>query len=303
MRQIRNEKYENGIVKKNDTFICAFGYETRSTYLFKKIKEDIKNENILIFFFDEDGNDCNINKLEKSGVVCVKSNYNSGLFVQNKIYDFVRTKKEKNKEVVVHIDYSSMPRNWYYNLPILLDEFGVKIYFWYVVGSYPIDYTAYPTAGTDTYTIIGKPSLKIEKKRVHIFGLGYDFIRTKAIISEIDPDSYIVCNAFNHRNAERGENVNKINKQIISNAISKQHFYYDDFSFMFSKLCEIAIEYSDEGSVIFVPDGPKPLIFAMSLVASYLDREGISCIHIYRNIQIKEYVDVEPTDEILGFSI
>lgn len=72
---------------------------------------------------------------------------------------------------------------------------------------------------------------------------------------------------------------------------------------MFSKLCEIAIEYSGDKSVIFVPDGPKPLIFAMSLVPLYLDKEGISCIHIYRNVQIKEYVDVTPTDEILGFSL
>ncbi len=303
MRQLKNEKYKNGVIMHDDIFICAIGYETRSTYLFEKIKQDIKNENMLIFFINSNNKVYKINELEKSGAVCIETDYVSGQFVQKKISDFLNEKKEKNFEFRVHVDYSSMPRNWYYNLPKLFEDLEVKMYFWYVVGNYPVDYTAYPTAGTDTYKVIGKPLLRIEKGRVHVFGLGYDFIRTKAIISEIDPDSYIVCNAFNHRNCERRENVDRLNQQIISKAICEQDFYYDDFSFMFSKLCEIAIEYSGDKSVIFVPDGPKPLIFAMSLVPLYLDKEGISCIHIYRNVQIKEYVDVTPTDEILGFSL
>lgn len=301
MRQIKNEKYKTGIIQDNDIFICAFGYETRSTYLFEKIEANIKKENILIFFLEDNSIIDKIDALRKKGIVCIKSEYISGQFVQNKICDFVDAKR--GDKLRVHIDYSSMPRNWYYNLPILLNEYPAKIYFWYIVGNYSYDYMVYPTAGIDTYTTIGKPLLRIEKKRVHVFGLSYDDVRTKAIVSQIDPDAYIVCNAFDHSNMKRGENVDEINQQLISKAISEQIFYYDDFSFMFSKLCEIAIEYSNGGNVIFVPDGPKPLIFAMSLVTLYLDKEGVSCIHIYRNVPIKDQVNVEPTDIILGFSI
>lgn len=303
MKQIRNEKYKENIIQENDIFVCAFGYEKRSLYLFDKIKSKMQNDNILVFFFDDYSDEKKINELKRNEVNCIESTYNSGKFVQNTICSFVEKKRKDNSELRVHIDYSSMPRSWYYNLPILLNKYKGKTYFWYVVGKYPIDYTAYPTAGIDTYTIIGKPSLRTEEKRVHVFGLSYDSIRTKAIISEIDPDSYITCNAFDRENAERGENVNKLNQQIISKAVGELSFCFEDFSFMFSKLCEIAIEYSDIGSIIFVPDGPKPLIFAMSLVVLYLNKEGISCIHIHRNDQCQNHVDVDPCDIILGFSV
>ena len=122
--------------------------------------------------------------------------------------------------------------------------------------------------------------------------------------------SYPLCGAHGimqfcrkEKNMERGNNVNILNQQIISKAINELSFCFDDFSFMFSKLCEIANEYSIRGSVIFVPDGPKPLIFAMSLAVIYLNKEGISCLHICRNDQCKTYINVEPTDTILGFSV
>lgn len=303
MKKIQNEKYKDDIIQKNDIFVCAFGYEKRSLYLFDRIKSNIQNDNILAFFFDDYSDKEKVNDLQKNEVNCIESAYNSGQSVQNAICKFVEKKKKENSELRVHIDYSSMPRNWYYNLPILMDKYEVKTFFWYVVGKYPIDYTAYPTAGIDTYTIIGKPSLRTEGRRLHVFGLSYDFIRTKAIISEIDPDSYITCNAFDYENVERGENVNELNQQIISKAVGELSFYYEDFSFMFSKLCEIAIEYSNIGSIIFVPDGPKPLIFAMSIVVLYLEKEGVSCVHIHRNDQCQNRVDVEPTDIILGFSV
>lgn len=303
MKQIRNEYYTDNTIKEDDLFICAFGYETRSLYLFEKVKNKVKSSNILVFYFDDFDDLVKINKLKKNGMKCVKSEYNSEQFVQNTICEFIKDRGIISQELIIHIDYSSMPRNWYYNLPILLDQDNLKVYFWYIVGKYPIDYTAYPTAGIDTYTIIGKPSLRIESKRLHVFGLSYDFVRTKALISELDPDCYITCNAFDKKNMERGNNVNLLNQQIISKAINELSFCFDDFSFMFSKLCEIANEYSVRGSVIFVPDGPKPLIFAMSLVVIYLNKEGISCLHIYRNDQCKTCVNVEPTDTILGFSV
>lgn len=303
MIQISNEEYTVNSVRENDLFICAFGYEKRSSYLFENVKNIVDNSNMLILYFDDYNDLTRINTLIAEGVLCEKVAYNSDQSVQKKIQSFVAVKKKANKDLVIHIDYSSMPRNWYYNLPVLLEQHNLKVFFWYVVGEYPVDYTEYPTAGIDMYTVFGKPSLRTEGKRLHVFGLSYDDIRTKALISEIDPDEYITCNAYDLQNKERGEYVNILNQQIRSKAVNELSFCYNDFSFMFSKLCEIANEYSNMGSVIFVPDGPKPLILAMSLVTLYLDKEGVSCLHVYRNEQCKSLVDVEPTATVVGFSI
>lgn len=303
MKQIINEKFCENSITKGALFICAFGYEKRSLYLFKKIKENLDYNDILVFYFDDFDDLVKIEKLKEIGVQCIKTKYNSENFVQNTILQFIDEKIKRHRKFEVHIDYSSMPRNWYYNLPMLLNYKDIRVYFWYVIGEYAADYMAYPTAGIDKYVVIGKPSLRLEGKRIHVFGLSYDFVRTKALISEIDPSCYITCNAYDKNNIGRGDNVNILNKQIISKAINELSFCFNDFSFMFSKLCEIAIEYSARGSVIFVPDGPKPLIFAMSLVAVYLNKEGISCLHIYRNEQCKSIVNVDPTDMVTGFSI
>lgn len=301
MKPINNVKYASDSVREDDVFICAFGYEKRSLYLFEKVKDIVKKENILILYFNDFRDINSIEILSAEGVKCVKAFYNSEQNVQKEICNFIEERKDKYLRA--HIDYSAMPRNWYYNLPILLQQDNLLIHFWYVVGKYPMDYTGYPTAGIDTYTVIGKPSLRTDEKRLHVFGLSYDSVRTKALISEIDPDSYITCNAFDLNNKERGKNVNILNQQVRSKALNELSFYFDDFSFMFSKLCEIANEYSSIGSVVFVPDGPKPLIFAMSLVPLYLGKEGVSCLHVYRNEQCLSLVDVEPTDSIFGFSV
>jgi hypothetical protein len=303
MIEINNEIYNPEKFTKNDIFVCVFGYEQRSVYLFEKIKENLNENNILLFYFNDYWNKTQIDSLRNAGVVCKQAAYSEGKFVQTQICEFVRERAEKNKIITVHVDYSSMPRSWYYNLPILLREDNVKMSYWYVVGNYPMDYRAYPTAGIDTYTRIGKPSLLIDQKRVHIFGLSYDAVRTKALISELDPAMYITCNAYDSHNKEIGENVNELNSQICAMALAEVVLQIDDFSYMFSKLCELANEYAKIGSVIFVPDGPKPLIFAMSMVVLYLDKPGISCLHVCRNEKCFSQINVKPTDLVRGVSI
>lgn len=301
MKQINNINFTIDSIKDRDIFICAFGYEKRSLYLFEKVKNIIQTKNILIFYFNDFKDRQYIEELSTKGIKCIEAYYNSGQNVQKEICNFLN--EQRDGCLSVHIDYSAMPRNWYYNLPIVLDKDNFLVHFWYVVGKYPMDYTGYPTSGIDTYTVIGKPSLKTDRKRLHVFGLSYDAVRTKALISEIDPDVYITCNAFDKNNKERGENVNILNQDVRLKALNELSLYFDNFSFMFSKLCEIANEYSSIGSVIFVPDGPKPLIFAMSLAALCLNKEGVSCLHVYRNEQYLSLVDVEPTAYIVGFSI
>ena len=50
------------------------------------------------------------------------------------------------------------------------------------------------------------------------------------------------------------------------------------------KMNEIIIEQTREGQIIIIPDGPKPLIFAMSLSSILTDvDDDITCLHINRN--------------------
>ena len=48
-----NQEFDKRCLNKNDIFICAFGYESRSMSLYKKIKSVISTSNILAFVFDD----------------------------------------------------------------------------------------------------------------------------------------------------------------------------------------------------------------------------------------------------------
>lgn len=291
-------------IKKTDIFICAVGYEIRSQFLLNKIKDKIEMDNILVLFFEDYETYPHVKTYRGSldeKITRSENKYDGGDNVQKTIVEFI------NEHLVdggtVHIDYSSMPRNWYYQLPLNTELLKHRVNYWYVSGKYPMSYEVYPSAGIEGYSVIGRPSLRMKHKRLHVIGLGYDTVRTKALISILDPDMYSVCAAFETSNQEISDNLHLANSQIISQAISKVSLQMDDFSFMVAKLCEIAIEFLPLGDVVFVPDGPKPLIMAMSLVPLILKREGISCLHVSRNNQCYEPVMVEASNTILGFEV
>lgn len=306
-----NREFDLKLVNKKDIFICAFGYEKRSLTIYYKMVEVLSPDHILVFVFDDYKNynyiSSEIDKVvDKSEIETKLVKYDSEIMIYNSIATFIRLKIQEDQELNVHIDYSSMPRRWYYKLPIQLRNMvgGINnIYFWYVVGKYPGDYEAYPSAGIDSFSVLGKPSLRVAAKRMHVIGLSYDAVRTSAMISILDPDSYITCNAYNKDNVEISKNVRLVNDRVISMASMEIILQIDDFSFMISKLCEVANEFLPLGDVIFVPDGPKPLIFAMSLVPLLIKKAGITCLHVSRNKEFYEAVNVQPTKVIFGFSI
>lgn len=310
MINLSNQEFNIKLFDKNDLLICAFGYESRSIEMYNKVKNIVNPENILAFVFEDYKNydyiSDEIDKIIEKEIKIVKVQYESAKNVSESIEEFLQLKQEVGEIGNVHIDYSSMPRRWYYELPVLLKEIVPKsknIYFWYVAGIYPGDYEAYPSAGIDSFSVSGKPSLRIGAKRMHVIGLSYDAVRTSAMISILDPDSYITCNAYNRGNSEINDNVRLVNKQVISMSNMDISVQVDDFVFMFSKICEIANEFLPLGDVILVPDGPKPLIMAMSLVPFVLNRPGITCLHVSRNKDYYTAIDVKSTENIYGFSI
>ena len=303
MWKIKNVGFECNIVNEDDVFICAVGYEERSRYLLDKLKKTIRNKNILVFFFEDLNNENEllryINGLKASSINTFKVGYDQGEEVVDIISSFLDG--FSNSKVNVYIDYSSMPRSWYSKLPVKISEiFKSEVYFLYVVGEYPCDYKVYPSAGIDSYSLIGRSSLR-DKKRLHVIGIGYDSIRTEALISILDPDMYSVCSASYSKDDEMEKKVHEVNEHVLKQAVSSISLYTDDFSFLVARLCEVANEYLPMGDVVFVPDGPKPLIMAMSLVPQLLNKQGVVCMLVSRNLDCYEPLDVKPKKTILCF--
>ncbi len=292
-------------IQFDDIFIGAFGYEDRSEYMFLQINEKINSENILLFYFDDYANYSNLAKkiLDlKLDYRMIERKYDDGNAVINDVLEFIKEKDLKNGHI--HVDYSSMPRNWYCRMPMELHRlYPQKAFFWYVKGKYPQNYEVYPSAGIESYNIIGFSSLRTEQKRMHVIGLGYDIVRTKALLSIIDPDSYSVCAAYDSADRVIGDYVQKINSEIISQSVMSMKFSLTEFSFIYAKLCEVANEYNSIGDIIFVPDGPKPIIMAMALVAQTINKIGVSCLIVSRNKTLYEPIMVEPTDKVIGFRL
>lgn len=301
MMRIKNVDFEIDNVCDEDIFICSLGYEVRSFYLFNQIREKIKKNNVIILCFEEFKTKYKELYAEIADDYTIKCvTYDSGEEIEEVIIDYVQEKKNGT----VYIDYSSMPRNWYARLPFsLYDNCHMQCVFLYVSGKYPGNYEAYPSAGINSYSSVGMTAARVDKKRLHIIGLGYDVIRTKALITILDPDRFCVCYAHEENDTEMLENVYNVNNQIISESISQVKFCINDFEFMVAKICEIVRENMSLGDVILVPDGPKPLIMAMSLVPQIIGEEGVVCLFVSRNVLNYEPVDVEPTNKILGFQL
>lgn len=119
----------------------------------------------------------------------------------------------------------------------------------------------------------------------------------------MDPEFIIVCEAHDPTRSDIYENVMRINENLIAQAAMVVSLDLGDFSFMISKLREPANELISTTDVIFIPDGPKPLIFAMSLIPDLLNQTGITCLHAIRNYDKLVPVDVIASGKVLGFSM
>jgi len=308
---IENTAYIKEHFNESDLYIFAIGYEHRSYYFYDQVLLKLNSLNTLLFVFDdyEDYNYASrkISEIKKCNCKIERVHYSDHQDVQKKIIKTIVDMIATNDSITVHIDYSSMPRSWYCRLPILLKDVlreNDRVHFWYSEGQYPESREEYPSAGIEDFSFFsGKPSLQIDNSRVHILALGYDVVRTEAIVSITDPSVLVACYAYNPVRQERQERIKIVNNHLLSRAAMSLALRLDDFSFMVSKMCDTANELLATGDVILIPDGPKPLIFAISLVPDLLNKPGITCLHVARNKMHFKPVDVTPTGVIYGFSI
>ena len=311
MLKFNNEFFEKMQYDDNSIFICALGYEDRSYYIFDKIKNTISKENMIVFAFKDFVNQTDKGDIFSqdrfSGVDLISVHYEDYDIFRCKLTEAINKKSKNVSSLNIHIDYSQMPRMWYCNLPQILHNLineKVKVYFWYTEGEYQSDYKEFPTGGIDSFVpFAGMPSLRTNLQRTHILGLSYDNIRTEGILSVLDPERIITCNAYDSQFKQINENVLNINENIINRATLSTSLHIEDFEFMLSKIAELANEFLTVGDVVLVPDGPKPLIFAMSLVPTMIQKKGIVCLQVLRNNTYVNYTKVSANGRVIGFSL
>ena len=314
MIDFKNAIFYEQELASTDCFICCVGYELRSYFLLDKVKKVVEANKITYLTvndYDElqETYKNRVNEIKNTEKSFFEFDYYNDLEVQNVIVKkFIELKRE-NSKVRMDIDYSSMPRGWYGRLPELLcdymDNFD-EVFFWYSEGEYTEHADDFTTVGIDSAKVYaGKPSLHSKKQRTHLMGVGFDSIRTQGIISLLDPDNYIICEAFNPERRDIHDEVVRANASIIEQTSICVSLYVNDIEFMLAKLMGIVNEYyySEMNDIILVPDGPKPLIFCMSMIPWLFGKPGVSCIHIMRNSNSVKRKDILPVGSIIGFSL
>lgn len=289
---------------EEDILICAMGYEQRSTYIYSRNEHTRNSHNTLVF--QSSSTECT-KSIESKEIDVDDCGYEEVERCQNRILQFCNANLDAKKEVSIYIDYSFMPRSWYCSLPKFLCENlsnPFKLFFIYTAGDYPSGPPDYPSAGIDSFTVFSGISLPaVDIKRYHIMGLGYDCKRTETVKAIVEPDLLIACYAYNPQNPGIKSNVYKMNKDTIDNALLSMALPLNNFSGMCDKLRNLVYEQLSKNSqIILIPDGPKPLIMAMSLVPDIIGLPGVTCLHISHNQSHYSKAEVLPRkDEIYGF--
>lgn len=300
---IKNKKYKN--FTNDDLFVCVLGYEPRSRFLLNKNIDTRNSKNTLVFNLNKEKIPYGIKEKEIELVNC---GYNDTTIIKEQIHNFSQNNLQCNDKTTLNIDYSSMPRSWYCALPIFISKTiddNNELVFWYTAGDYPSSYIHYPSAGIDSISVFSGLSLPASDiMRCHILGLGYDSIRTETVKSIVEPDMLISCYAYNPADIKTKENVCKANKGLIESSRLTVALPIDNFSGMVDKLCGLVYDQIQSGQIIIIPDGPKPLIMAMSLIPDLVKKDGVTCLHISRNTHHHSEIPVEPRgNEIFGFQV
>ena len=304
---IINKEYKQ--LTKNDFFVGVIDYEPRSLYLLTKNKRSRNASNTLLLCLDnkhyDEYSSSLSNELSGKGIIAVDCQSYSEQQVVAHMLEFLNSMPPHS---TLHIDYSSMPRDWYCRLPKALLNLGAKsknIYFWYVPGGHIGD--NFPTAGINRIYYDHGNVDPTEKPRYHIMGLGYDKFRSEAVYNIVEPENLVICYSFSPTRNKTKEIVIKQNQRLINNSINVIDFPLNDFAGMVSKLQGLVLNYLRYGQVIIVPDGTKPLILAMSMISDVMGNKdtefGLTCLFIERSKDCKNIEVDARSNEIYGFQI
>lgn len=304
------EKFEwNNNSEVKDLFIFSVGYEARSLTIYEKF---IKNNDVLTMCFlfkdweSHSTSKDNKKKLDQDTLEPVVVAYKDSEVIPDQLIVKILELQLATRNLNIHIDYSSMPRSWYCNIPYKINNIlrsNDKVFFWYTEGEYPKRAEVWPSAGVqDVEVFSGKSSSKANNNRSHIFGIGFDILRAQAIYSVLDPSYLVVTYSHPTGYNTMREVILNVNRDLINTAAFYSALPTESFLFSISKLYEIVKELSFEGDVILVPDGPKPQILAYSLIPLLFNKAGVICLHVKRHPNFYNSLNVKPKGKYFGFS-
>lgn len=299
-------------IKEITLFVFVITCEERSVYAYNQLRShvDFSKDNLLCFIIEDydceqiEHNVSMINHEEIEIYRLKKEKYKDFIDI---IRDRIETLRRKDENVKICFDYSSMPRYFYvkgfldiYAMLAINDELTCI----YAQGDYVTDIDNYATTGADEFILLcGKASIN-PQSRTHVIGLGYDKNKTEAICSVIDPNRLVSCYAApNTTNAQMESKIREMHFNTINSSVIKLSFNINDFIYIFRKLHALAFELKFKGDVIFLPDGPKPLILAQSIIPMFSEKVGIMSFFISSHKKHVNNVDVKPTGVFTNFKI
>lgn len=297
-----------GKSKGETAFIVSSGYEARSLHLLNKLVDEGRTFTPIVFAFStfttsgsRRENDRRLKELNMEPIVV--SDDESSLIIQNVEAILSDLLKDGTLRRII-VDYSSMPRKWYCSLLTYFLSKSVvdSVEFWYVQGKFGRG--EYPCVGYGDFKLYsGRPRVT-QTNEVHVFGLGFDSIRTYGIWSFLDPQ-FTCCligeSSFNQHLVER---VHETNHEILQAANLILNVRLDDFPNLLSAIIDLAKKCNSIGDVCLIADGPKPLILAMSVAPIISQCEGLTSWHV-SHVKTSDFtpIDVGPTDHVYGFSL
>ncbi|TAJ14062.1 hypothetical protein DMA11_06830 [Marinilabiliaceae bacterium JC017] len=304
-------KKEYSASQEISLLICAIGFEERSSYLIKEFSDSssINNSNTLCFYFIDNRNetsDQNYNEVLEKGIIPKDINKDNVDELLTEIENKISEISSRSESLKIHVDYSSMPRAWYANLFVKITNkmrVSDSLTFWYSHGDYSEDEKHCTTAGADDFVIFsGKASIR-PRNRSHILGLGYDKTKSDAIKTVVDPSTLIVCYTYPENNDKILETIHGVHEQMLSSAAMSISLPIENFNFIVKRINEVVLDQLDKGDVILIPDGPKPLILACSIIPELLNKIGVVCFHIKSHNANFRPVNIRPTGNVSGFVI
>jgi hypothetical protein len=289
-------------------FVFSCGYEKRSLTQFLYLQDKAKSYDIdyLCFSFatfkqcgsrpENDG------ILSQYGVNPIELEPKDWDGAWHHLSDYLTNKLDGDAQI--YIDYSSMPRNWYCMLAkeMGLGKLGSHASLIYSHGKY--FESQYPCVGYgEFHNFSGRPNIT-STREVNIFGLSFDSIRTHGIWNFLDPQLSVAVIARSPNNEDHTQRVRKENPEILAASDIVHEVNISEFGNMLATLIDLSRKHQSFGDVALVPDGPKPMVIAMSLVPLYLDDKGFYCWHV-SHVKPEGYepMDIESSGDFFGFGV
>lgn len=289
--RIEVKKVEVGQVRDKealDLAIAAFGYESRASVFCSKLRAIRPKADFILVDYQDLRNGPGFEKnqafLRAFGhpVVAVAS-IDYEIFVRNVSERIAEQRAKRPGRLTLHLDYSCMPRNWYCRLAVwLIDQLGANesLQLWYTPGEYSPK--AFSPSGIDDFDVFSGQASVRAIRRTHIVGLGFEGTRTGAILSVVDPEYLICFYADPGVNPGYVDRVKAENSEILLSCQHQLKLSLEDFGQSFYRLRAVVQEFHEAGDVILIPDGPKPLVLAASLIPTTLEMPGVTCLHVRR---------------------